>query len=398
MEKIAIVGVEGSGKTVLLSVLGDKYENPDEQGVFLSPGNQRALEFTKRNVTKLRRGQWPAATTTNSVLRWDLCQSTKHGKQVISQLALLDFAGEHFRLAFGEHGEAEKAAHAEEIQALKQQIDEASIVLVLVNLGDIINGDMTSFRSIETMWLTKAILDYAAGNHRCVIVLTQTDSYRAVIEDCGGPRETVAKFLPHVDNSHSDVPVLAVAAVDNVVPSVNGLPVPAEGYSSEGIDEIIAWFIDESEKEKRGVRLLIYDVLCQLGAFLLIANPWIWRHTHKGDTICHALCSWHCSAFLLFVVFSTIAWLATGIVRCNMERNRGRDFNYCPDMPMEAFWAGLYGCLVFGLFFCGWRKADGAVFLFLPVFYHELWFGGRYLMRKHAVWLRYFERTTGEGA
>ena len=35
MKKISIVGVEGSGKTVLMSVLGEKYAVPDKNGLSL---------------------------------------------------------------------------------------------------------------------------------------------------------------------------------------------------------------------------------------------------------------------------------------------------------------------------------------------------------------------------
>ena len=260
MNKIAIVGVEGSGKTVLLSVLVDKYENPDAAGIFLSPENRRALEFTKRNVALLRSGQWPAATTTNSVLRWNLCKASPQGRRVLGELSLLDFASEHFRQAFGEHDETEKAAHTEEVQTLMSQIDDADIVLALVNLGDIVNGDMTGPRPLETMSLVKAILDYAVGRHRCAIVLTQTDSYRAVIKECGGPRETLEKYLPNVVNSYPGVPVFAVAAVHDVVPAADGFPVPARGYSSEGIDGLVAFFVEMATAKQRIIKKILKNV------------------------------------------------------------------------------------------------------------------------------------------
>ena len=39
MKKVAIVGVEGSGKTVMLAGLGDLYTYPDEEGYMLVPKN-----------------------------------------------------------------------------------------------------------------------------------------------------------------------------------------------------------------------------------------------------------------------------------------------------------------------------------------------------------------------
>ena len=39
MKKVAIIGVEGSGKTVMLAGLGDLYSHADDDGYFLSPQN-----------------------------------------------------------------------------------------------------------------------------------------------------------------------------------------------------------------------------------------------------------------------------------------------------------------------------------------------------------------------
>ena len=39
MKKVAIVGVEGSGKTVMLAGLGELYAHPDGDGFFLAPKN-----------------------------------------------------------------------------------------------------------------------------------------------------------------------------------------------------------------------------------------------------------------------------------------------------------------------------------------------------------------------
>lgn len=46
MSKISIVGVEGSGKTVMMAAFGDKYKHPDSSGLFLSPENPTAFIMT----------------------------------------------------------------------------------------------------------------------------------------------------------------------------------------------------------------------------------------------------------------------------------------------------------------------------------------------------------------
>ena len=51
MGKIAIVGVEGSGKTVLMTVLGERFQTPDPYGLFLSPETQEtSAAFTRTRI------------------------------------------------------------------------------------------------------------------------------------------------------------------------------------------------------------------------------------------------------------------------------------------------------------------------------------------------------------
>lgn len=47
MKKIAIVGVEGSGKTVMMAAMGEQWACPDERGYFLSPESSEVLAFSK---------------------------------------------------------------------------------------------------------------------------------------------------------------------------------------------------------------------------------------------------------------------------------------------------------------------------------------------------------------
>ena len=72
MAQVTIVGVEGSGKTVLMTAMGALYERPDTEGYFLSPENPAAFDFVKMQMDIMRNGQWPAATLTDSLryLNW----------------------------------------------------------------------------------------------------------------------------------------------------------------------------------------------------------------------------------------------------------------------------------------------------------------------------------------
>ena len=247
MRKISIVGVEGSGKTVLLSAIGDKYENPDVSGVFMSPENARAFGFVKLHMEAMRNGQWPAATTTNSNLDWTLFKKTDSAKETICQLSLLDFAGELYRLCFGEHSEDEIGNWAEEMEILKKHIAESDLLIVIVNLSDVINASPSNPRARETMWLTKSVIDYATrnGNDKDVaIVFSQADIYKSEIEACGGKEAALQKYLPHVANVYDSLPIFAVSAINKTIPDENtGIAIPARDFKSEGLDELMEWII-----------------------------------------------------------------------------------------------------------------------------------------------------------
>ena len=249
MKKISIVGVEGSGKTVLLSAIGDKYENPDASGVFLSPENERAFGFTTMHMHAMRSGQWPVATTANSNLDWTLFRKTDGRNEEICRLSLLDFAGEAYRLCFGEHSEEETDNWADVLAALKDHIAQSDLLIVIVNLSDVINASPTDPRSRETKWLTKSVIDYASrnGNSKDVaIVFSQADVYKSEIEACGGNEAALRKYLPHVANVYGNLPVLAVSAINKTRPDdITGKAVPAKDFDSEGIDELMEWIISK---------------------------------------------------------------------------------------------------------------------------------------------------------
>lgn len=219
MAQVTIVGVEGSGKTVLMTAMGALYERPDTEGYFLSPENPAAFDFVKMQMDIMRNGQWPAATLTDSLryLNWSLFKKSTSGPQRIAELSFLDFAGEIYRLAFGDHDKSEKHGFEDEISALQEHIKKADVLITLINLSDIINGTVSNYRTRETMWLTKAILDFTQKNGNAkhtAIVFSQADTYKDIINDLGGPEKTLQKYLPHVANMYDNCPVFAVSAVD----------------------------------------------------------------------------------------------------------------------------------------------------------------------------------------
>ena len=74
MKKVAIVGVEGSGKTVMLAGLGELYSHPDPEGYFLCPKNFQTASYVAEKIARMRKGEWPTATADDVMqgLDWTL--------------------------------------------------------------------------------------------------------------------------------------------------------------------------------------------------------------------------------------------------------------------------------------------------------------------------------------
>ena len=87
MGRVAIVDVEGSGKTVLMAALADLYSKPSHDGVYLMPEGQSSFAFMKHILHKMRQEhQWPVATTKERFehLKW----SMRIGQRVLKDIEI----------------------------------------------------------------------------------------------------------------------------------------------------------------------------------------------------------------------------------------------------------------------------------------------------------------------
>ena len=210
MKKIAIVGVEGSGKTVMLAGLGELYSRPDAEGYFLAPKNFGTASYVMDVVARMRGGEWPSATAEDVMrgLDWTIKRDRGAGQrpEVVGELSCLDFAGEVYRAAFGIRSEAkdeEDSGLSGQVDELRSYIRRADVLLVLINLRDVIVNGCRDRRVQESMWITNAILNAALGSDaksgpRAAIVLSQADCYADTIRACGGEKEVLRRHAPRV--------------------------------------------------------------------------------------------------------------------------------------------------------------------------------------------------------
>lgn len=257
MSKIAIVGVEGSGKTVLMTVLGEKYQTPDQYGLFLSPETRETSDFHRVNLDKLENGEWPIETPHDSVrsLRWTLQRKDENdGSIVMADLNFLDFAGEIYREAFDGAADGTGGQWVDECETLRRHVKESDVLIVLVNLRNVVLK-MTDERTNQVVWLSKGIVDYAKRELKIphvALAFTQVDAYREVIEDQGGDLKAVLqKYLPDVSNVYSNLPLFALSAVDKTKRGDDGLLRPAPGFGSKGLEELVHWILGCTEEGKK---------------------------------------------------------------------------------------------------------------------------------------------------
>ena len=250
MKKVAIVGVEGSGKTVMLAGLGELYARADENGYFLAPKNFQTASYVSGKISRMRKGKWPMATPEDVLqgLDWTLRQRRGDGQRPVDvcEVSCLDFAGEVYRYAFVRQG-AVPTSLEDEVASLKSYVRSADDLIVLINLRDIIVMGEYDSRVQEAMWITNAILSYALDGQdgrkvpRAAIVLSQADSYADTIRSCGGAKGVLSRYLPHVANNYDWLDILAVSAVDKTVLDDNGNMVPAPNFQPTPLRAIMDW-------------------------------------------------------------------------------------------------------------------------------------------------------------
>ncbi|MEI7945565.1 MAG: hypothetical protein WCJ02_02665 [bacterium] len=240
MGKVAIVGVEGSGKTVLMAGLCECFKQvPGTDDPYLMPENQAAFKFMETVPYMLRvKRQWPAATSIDNLraMRW----TYRCGDEVLETVELLDYPGELYRLAFGDAEEVRKEeleSKRDEVKKFLDHLIDADTLLVLLNLSDVINlGE--NHKNLETVWITRGILTYAKklpNIKHTVLVFTQADRYAEELQTAGGPDALYAQKLPMLKTLFPEQQVIAIAAISKMDSEGR----PNDNYSSEACRTIM---------------------------------------------------------------------------------------------------------------------------------------------------------------
>ena len=253
MSKVAIVGVEGSGKTVLMAALGELYGQASHESLYLMPENQASFAFMTRIPHKMRvEHQWPEATAIESMkyMKW----TVRIGAEVLTELEMLDYPGELYRMAFGDRKESDIVSARDQIHEFLEHLVTADFLIVLLNLKDAMDIGANA-RNNETVWLTRGIFDYAkqlSNITNRLLVFTQADRYHELLEEEGGPKSVQEKYMPMLSILHPDLECIAISAVDAPELNAPGAQPTADG----GLQELMARIVMASEAGQRAMSLM----------------------------------------------------------------------------------------------------------------------------------------------
>lgn len=216
MSKTVFLGVEGSGKTTLTMALARAFESHKSEGWYLKPLSRDSFRFLK-TLPETLDGNFPSQTADLRELRW---QAEYKGHD-LGEIAILDYPGEIYRLAFlDEKDERDPEAFRQKVASNKPEIDallgaikEAEDVFVLFNLAD--GMDLRNNpRNLDAVWVTNEclkLLKRLESKPRIRLLFTQVDRYR----DAGLDLSSFSpKSIDLIGHDHSDVPWSLVSIVD----------------------------------------------------------------------------------------------------------------------------------------------------------------------------------------
>ena len=259
--QIAIVGMAGSGKTVLVSTLAMKMSQMADRGVFLSPiGDNRlqTLQYIQQNWKMLNRGEWPPSTPAGEIvqLHWEL--STERN---VAAVRFADCAGQDIHTIFDQNTFSSLTL-PKDLRDIFQYLNRSNILLFLVNMEDILGqSDKQSLKNVLNIDQMIYVLNQPTNIPRkCAVVLSQYDKYKPEVDQKfgGDVLEYLRVHLPQLhgqyirNKSFEIIPVAAVEQTQTVVENGTVKKVPAPEFTSYNLETLIRWIagaVDELEPQ-----------------------------------------------------------------------------------------------------------------------------------------------------
>ncbi|MDR0609132.1 MAG: sel1 repeat family protein [Planctomycetaceae bacterium] len=265
MTNLAIIGISGSGKTVLstvwakrMSVRPDTEGNNDSCG-YLEPKNWQTKEYVNDVFADLNQGQWVRSTEQGT--KFDLDWILHLGKLEVS-VKLIDSAGQDLKGLFLEDTYKQEIQDTHLVTLLKY-IQSAGIIIFVMNLQHF-RGESNG----RVRWRNEAVYEEPIRMlinqdkwKKVGIVWTAWDLYKDDIEnEYGNIEEYVHKELNALYNVVLDgrkkgvtIKLFTVAPVWDTETKREGdsaFRVPKANFTSYGLNDLSVWITEAAKEEQ----------------------------------------------------------------------------------------------------------------------------------------------------
>lgn len=238
-QHIAIIGTEGSGKTILATVWARRLAYSNADNLFLSDKNTDTEKYVDQAWQTLNKGEWPLSTPpgTQTELDWDLNYA-----DIKYPIKLLDLPGQDLRNFFNDRYDTLST----DKQALFNYVSSASLVIAVVNLERIVKNPGSDDRFVLSAIVR--FLEQNAESQHLYFVFTAWDKVAAtILEKYGSLMEYIRKELTPFHNRCKEawkqegkgIYFLAVAPVAQIVYDVKQQKyVPKKDFKSYNLGNL----------------------------------------------------------------------------------------------------------------------------------------------------------------
>ncbi len=258
MSKIAIIGTSGAGKTVFISTLAERYSKFTAGRPYMEYMNAETKLYTAQIWGDLVDNQrWPSSTPAGGipVLKWVL-RTPSGGAH---EIHVLDTPGQDIQEIYMPkmYLDGGYASLSENQLRLKESIDEAEVLVLLVNLCDVVNAKTAQERVNLEVPIVMAAKNVLSRKARVAILFSQYDQLRHLFSEkesmAESPMDVVCEYFPdlaatiHFAGNKAYVGFVAAVAETELFTekTIDGEVItrlrPKKGFASEGLDEVVQW-------------------------------------------------------------------------------------------------------------------------------------------------------------
>lgn len=253
--KIAIVGMTGSGKTVLVTTLAVKMAQMTLKDIYMGPSGEnrrQTLKYTQGNWEMLKKGLWPPSTPAGELieLQWELntenCQAT---------VQFLDCAGQDIRSLF-KTDNFNPASLGSDLRRVYNSVNSANVLILLVNMKDLLATSNITDEILDLDQMIHTLQQRSDIPRRVAVAFSQYDKYKPEVDQKyhGDFEEYVRHYLPYLYGQYKRfhsfelIPVASVNDTREVIENGEVKQYPALNFASYNLETLIYWIANSVEE------------------------------------------------------------------------------------------------------------------------------------------------------